>query len=171
MKYKLILAPFLLIALITTSHAQTRSIHPIYFTGGDVKDGLKTFQIPAEQLEAGVLYDLTCTLTKTSITNSAPIILFTLKTGNSYIRKIYLNDEIAERMVNTSYYVINQRVSLQEQITSPYNTVTVKRFSCRADSENKKCANNTDLLTVYNFDDTEIVSLSNCYIKVSQDHA
>jgi len=138
------------------SFAKNITPHIIYFPGGDVRPHqYNTFSYPNEKLMAGVSYDLSCDINSPQITVKKPI--------------IYVKDPSISYSDHTLFNDSKTRYPFQARLVSNANTLVLQNYSC-VSNNGVSCDKDSGLL-VYNFDDTETVTFSNCFFKVSKNNA
>lgn len=152
----------LIVALFLTQTAFAsivQSSHPIYFNGGNVNPHQSaTFDLPYEQMSPGALYDVSCSIIGVDITSYQPILNIKI-----------IGDKVSQDSSPTPTSSINDMVltyPFQDKLIAKNNTLIIHNFSCSA------CDTTSPIqLSVYNFDDVESVTFSNCYIMVSKQNA
>jgi hypothetical protein len=149
-----------LLLLAQSSFASnSTSSHPVYFNGGDVKSHQSVnFDLPYQQMSPGVLYDISCVITGADITSYQPILNVKI-----------IGDQVPQYIYPTPTSVINDMVltyPFQDRLIAKSNTLIIHNFECA------QCDTVTPIrMSVYNFDDLESVTFSNCYIIVGKQNA
>ncbi len=137
----------------------SQSSHPIYFNGGDVKaHQTVTFDLPYQQMSAGVLYDISCDMTGMDITSYQPILNIKI-----------IGDQVPPSLYPIPITSINDMIltyPFQDKLIEKNNTLLFHNFPCNS------CTTTSPIkMSVYNFDDSESVTFSNCYIIVGKQNA
>jgi len=155
---KILLSAALLLLGQNVLADNSQSSHPIYFNGGNVKPHQTVnFDLPYQQMSADVLYDISCMITGTDITSYQP-------TLNVKI----IGDEVSQSIYSAPTSSINDMIMtypFQDRLLEENNTLLIHNFSCPG------CTTSPILMSVYNFDDSESVIFSDCYIIVGKQNA
>lgn len=139
--------------------ATSQSSHPIYFNGGEVKAHQSaTFDLPYQQMETNILYDVSCVITGTDITSYQPILNIKI-----------IGDQVSQYAYPTPISYINDMLlsyPFQDRLMATNNTLMIHNFSCSGNYISSPIK-----MSVYNFDDSESVTFSSCYIIVGKQNA
>lgn len=135
--------------------------HPIYFVAGDVNPrSWISVYLPKEQLEPGILYDLSCDITDRNLSKNQPIVYAMLASDNDH----YSNPQV----IFNGVVGRPRNGQFQAQLSTKANQIVFHNFACLTNSHEDHTCNAGNQIGIYNFDDSDTITFENCYISISE---